>query len=186
MSEIVWFPHELWAVGDVGECSRVFLCPFSRHDLTTMLRVVYTRARARARATRLYINRRTPTPIYTLLPTPTYYFYWGLGGSSSCARVIHYEHDKTPESRDAELCVTSHRNCGFVHNSFTEFIAPNLSYQQARRWKSAKTKTPTRHSSARCGLHQNSHPTAWSQWWRDASKPLERRCNNSIRPQPRT
>ena len=35
------------------------------------------------------------------------------------------------------------------HNFFTEFIAPNLSCPQAQRWKSAKTKTPTRRSSTR-------------------------------------
>lgn len=33
----------------------------------------------------------------------------------------------------------------FVHNSITKFVAPDLSYPQAQRWKQAKTKTPTHH-----------------------------------------
>ena len=107
MSEIIRFPHELWAVGDVGECSRVFFMPFftTRFDNHAM-GGVYARARARTLRA-LYRNKRTPTPIYTLLPTPTYYLYWGLGGSSSCARVIHHGVPKRPGDRGAELCVTS-------------------------------------------------------------------------------
>nr|DAE54688.1 MAG TPA: hypothetical protein [Caudoviricetes sp.] len=65
MSEIVWFPCLLWAVGSVGECSRVFLCPFPRHDLTTMAVMVYTRARA---PHALYIYRhqqQQQQPLYT-------------------------------------------------------------------------------------------------------------------------
>ena len=36
-------------------------------------------------------------------------------------------------------------NHEFVHNSFTEFITPNSSFTQAKRWKSARIKTPARH-----------------------------------------
>lgn len=45
-------------------------------------------------------------------------------------------------------CVAFCRNCGFVHNSITEFSAPDLSYPQAQCWKSAKTKPPAHHLTA--------------------------------------
>nr|DAI66607.1 MAG TPA: hypothetical protein [Caudoviricetes sp.] len=55
-----------------------------------------------------------------------------------------------------------------------------MSFPQAKRWKSAKTKTPARHSATRRGFHRTSHAPTWSQWWHDAAKPLERRRNNGI------
>lgn len=103
---------------------------------------VYTRARARL------IQIKATTTTYTLYYLRYILHLLGFGRSVSCARVIHYGPDRTPENRDAELCVTSHRSCGFVHNSITEFVAPNLSYPQAHRWKQAKTKTPTSHLAA--------------------------------------
>lgn len=61
--------------------------------------VVYTRVRARAPHA-LYIDRghhHHHIPLYTYI---THYTYWALGGSFSCARVIHKGLDKTPENRE--------------------------------------------------------------------------------------
>ena len=59
-----------------------------------MGRVVYTRARARTPHA-LYIdkghNNNNNNPY---IPTLTHYTYWALGGSASCARVIHRDTPK--------------------------------------------------------------------------------------------
>lgn len=70
---------------------------------------VYARARAHHA---LYIYRPNNNNNNPYIPTPTHYTYWVLGGSASCARVIHHD---TPKVKKL-WCRTF---CDF-HNSFTQ------------------------------------------------------------------
>lgn len=139
MSEIIWFPRLLCPVGSVGECSRVFFLPFFATRLDNHgWDGVYARARA---PHALYIYRtqqQQQQPIYTY----TYIlhllgFERAILGLGRVALVRARDTPCNDEKSSQKLGATFYD----IHNSSTESITPNLSYPQAQRWKSAKTKT---------------------------------------------